>query len=187
MLTNPLIEPPPAIIVLAVVIFLSLILSREASTTEGLPAFLPLERDYVQVELSGDNLESGVYQFYDGLTLGDVIILTEVLPRDILTTDSIWSKPLRGGESFKIIKKDQKIGILFQGWMKASHRVAMSIPLHPDRMSRTDWKALPGVGDAFAERIEKDRQVNGDYGHLEALVRVKGIGKKRVDSWREFF
>jgi competence protein ComEA len=187
MLTNPLIKPPPVITVLAVVIFLILLLSREASTTEGLPAFLPLECDFVHVELTGDGLESGVYQFYDGLTLGDVTKLTEGLSREILTTDPVWYQPLRGGESFKIIKKDQKIEVLFQGWMKASHRVAMTIPLHPDRMSRTDWNALPGVGDAFAERIEIDRQVNGDYGHLEALVRVKGIGKKRVNSWREFF
>ena len=129
----------------------------------------------------------GVYQFYDGSTRRDVIKLTEALPAENLTIDSDWLQLLSGGESLELVRKGQKIKLLQKGWMSASHRMSLGIPLHPDRMSRTDWKALPGVGDVLAERIEINRHKNGDFGCLEALIRVKGIGEKRVDHWRNFF
>ncbi len=155
---------------------------------EALPVFLPLEQGIVQVELISDGLEPGVYQFNDGLTPRDVIRLTDPVSAENLAIDSDWSKPLRGGESFRfLIKKGQKITSLQRRWMSASHRMALAIPLHPDRMSKKDWKALPGIGNYLAERIENNRQINGDFGCLEALRRVKGIGEKRVNRWREFF
>ena len=178
---------PPVSTVLAVLILLSVFLSREASVTEALPAFLPYEQSFVSVELVGDGLTKGVYQFSDGLTPYGVMELTVPSLVDDLTKDPAWLKPLCDGESIRIFKKDRQISILRQSWMKASHRVALAIPLHPDRMSRMDWTVLSGVGDALAERIENDRQENGDFGHLDALMRVKGIGKKRIDRWRDFF
>ncbi len=154
---------------------------------EDLPVFLPLEQSVIHVELSGEDVVSGVYQIYDGLTPQDVINLTGSSLAENLSTNPVWLQPLHGGENFRITRKDQKTTIFQRGWMTASHRMTLAIPLHPDRMSKMDWKALPGIGDALAERIENDRQKNGDFSCLEALVRVKGIGKKRVNSWREFF
>jgi len=187
MWAKPVFQTPPALIVLALLLFLGVLLGREASTTEDLPVFLPLERGVVYVELSGDGMVSGEYQFSDGSTILDVIKLTEPLPAEIFTTDPAWSRPLQNGESLRIVRKDHKIMILQQGWMTASHRIALAIPLHPDRMSREDWKALPGIGDVLAERIENDRQKSGDYGRLKDLTRVKGIGEKRINSWEYFF
>lgn len=180
-------QAPPCFIVLAVLIVLSVLLSREASTTEDLPVFLPYEQSFVSVELVGAGWASGVYQFSDGLTPWGVIKLTDPSLVESLTTDPAWFLPLRDGESLRIIKKAQKISLLRGSWMKASHRVAMAIPLHPDRMNKVDWTVLSGVGDSLAERIEKDRQKNGDFESLDALIRVKGIGKKRIDRWRYFF
>jgi competence protein ComEA len=181
-------QAPPAFAVLALLILLGALLSREASTTEALPAFLPLDQGVVYVELIGDGLVSGVYQFNDGLTPRDVIKLTDPLLADNLAIDSDWLQPMRSGESFRfLVKKGQKITLLQRSWMSASHRMALTIPLHPDRMSRRDWKALPGIGDSLAERIENNRQKNGDFGCLEALTRVKGIGEKRINRWKEFF
>lgn len=185
--TKPLFAPPPALTVLAVAILLGVLLNREASTVEGLPVFSPSERAFVHVGLAGDGVVPGVYQFYDGLALCDVIKLTYPLAVELLTINPVCSQPLYGGENLRIVRKEPKIEIIQQGWMKASHRVALTIPLHPDRMTRADWTVLPGVGDALAERIETDRQENGDYLHLEALLRVKGVGEKRIESWRELF
>jgi len=187
MWAKPVFQTPPALTALALLLFLGVLLGREASTTEDLPVFLPLERGVVYVELSGDGMVTGRYQFSDGSTVFDVIKLTEPSPAKILATDPAWSRSLQNGESLKILRKDHKITILQQGWMTASHRMALAIPLHPDRMSREDWKALPGIGDVLAERIENNRQKSGDYGRLKALQRVKGIGEKRIDGWKDFF
>jgi len=184
---KPSLQAPPVLIVLAVLIVLGVFLSREASLTEGLPAFLPYEQSFVAVELAGVGLVPGVYQFYDGLTPRDVIKLTGPWLGENLTKDPTWSRPLRSGESLRFVKKGRQIEILQQGWMPASHRLAMAIPLHPDRMSTQDWTVLPGIGPALAERIENDRQKNGEYGALNALMRVSGVGTKRVSRWMQFF
>jgi competence protein ComEA len=47
-------------------------------------------------------------------------------------------------------------------------------------MSRSDWVALPGIGKKLAENIHIDRQKNGDFGSLDALKRVKGVGPGRI-------
>jgi competence protein ComEA len=187
MSTKPFLRPPPALTSLVVVIFLAVLLSREACTTQALPAFLFLERDDIHVELIGAGLVPGAYQINDGLSFSDVIKLTGTFPGERLSADPVWSQLVRNGESIKFVRKDREIDIMRQGWMRASHRVAMAIPLHPDRMSRSDWTVLPGVGAALAERIDADRQKNGDFGTIDSLIRVAGIGKKRIKSWKKFF
>lgn len=180
-------KTPPALSVLAVLVLLAVLFSREASVTEALPAFLPHEQGLISVELAGVGIVPGVYQFYDGLSIRAVIKLTDPSLLENLSKDSDWSHPLRDGESLLFVKKGRQIEILQQGWMPASHRLAMAIPLHPDRMSVHDWTALPGIGVALAGRIEHDRQKNGDYGTLNSLMRVKGVGEKRISSWKSFF
>ena len=74
-----------------------------------------------------------------------------------------------------------------QSWMPARQRLALGIPLHPDRMSRDDWQMLPGIGEKLAAQIELDRQKYGDFGNFEALDRVKGIGPAKLKALRSFF
>jgi competence protein ComEA len=71
--------------------------------------------------------------------------------------------------------------------MPAAQRMALRIPLHPDRMSAEDWEALAGIGPGLAKAIEMERQQNGDFGSLAGLQRVKGIGSKRLAAWENFF
>jgi competence protein ComEA len=184
---KPRVLAPPTAAVLVVLVFLGMLFSREVFLIGSPPAFLPSEQEFVHVELSGPGLESGVYQFYDGLTPQGVINLTDLSLADNSANISAWIRPLKNGESLKLIKKDQKIASLRRGWMPASHRIVMGIPLHPDQMSRNDWIALPGAGPVLADRIENDRQKNGEFGSYAALARVNGIGKKRLAGWKKFF
>lgn len=178
------IQAPPVLVVLAVFSFLCVLLGRESFVKEDFPAFLPLNSDLLHVELTGTVVSPGVYQINDGLSLMSVMELTNAKRFSI---DQAGYDRLQDGESIEVIKKGQKIGLLQRKWMPASHRVSMGILLHPDRMSFEDWQFLPGVGKVLAARIENDRQKNGDFGNLEGLLRVKGIGAKRVARWRDLF
>lgn len=95
--------------------------------------------------------------------------------------------PLRQGEALILSAAPGQGLNLTRIWMTAGQRVALGLPLHPDCMTREDWEFLPGVGPRLAEAIQRDRQQNGDFGSLEALSRVKGVGPKRIEEWREFF
>ena len=180
-------QAPPSLFVLAVSVFLFLLLSRESSVLDDFPAFLPLSDDYFYVELSGEIDSPGVYQINDGLLSDAVISLTDKDLGDIFLRPLEWANPLQEGENIEIIEKEQKNSSFRRDWMPASHRVALGIPLHPDRMSFDDWQFLPGIGETLAGRLELDRQENGDFGSIDALIRVKGIGKKRISRWSDFF
>lgn len=182
-----LLQLPPAPVVLAAFAFLAVLLGRGASVMEDIPSFLHQEANYVHVELTGHGLTPGVYQINDGFAMRDVIKLTPAVSDKIPSTVEDYFEPVNNGARYAIVKKDQKIKIVQRGWMSASKRIALGISLHPDRMSRADWVALPGIGEKLAERIYIDRQKNGDFGFLDALKRVKGIGQRRIENWKIFF
>lgn len=74
-----------------------------------------------------------------------------------------------------------------RGFMSAGQRMTLGVRLHPDRMSLRDWQALPGIGPKLAERIEEDRQKNGDFGVWSEVRRVKGIGPRRIEALEKYF
>ena len=180
-------QVPPAPVVLAVSVFLAMLLMQGSPVTEDLPFFLPSEPNYVHFELSGPGLSPGVYQLNDGLSVLDVIKLTAFDSGHLSSSAESYFKPAINGARYGIAKKDQKIEIVQRGWMPAGKRIALGIALHPDRMSRSDWAALPGIGKTLAEKIHIDRQKNGVFGSLNALKRVKGVGPGRIANWRIFF
>ncbi len=44
---------------------------------------------------------------------------------------------------------------------------------------------LPGVGPSTAEKIVADREANGPFATPEDLMRVSGIGEKRLEELRD--
>ncbi len=169
------------------VAFLGMLFSREASIEEDLPFFLIKDQTFLYVELAGDAAPSGVYQLSDGASLRDVIRLTGMsLPVDILD-QKVCGEALRSGELLKVVGKVTEKASVQRSWMPASHRLTLGIKLHPDRMTLIDWRILPGIGPVLAKRIEENRQSNGDFEHLKAMERVRGIGPKRIKAWAEFF
>ena len=180
-------QGPPAPVVLAASVFLAMLLMQRAPLMEELPLIFPSEPNYVHFELSGPGSSSGVYQLNDGLSVLDVIELTIFSSGHLSPSAESYVKPAINGARYGIAKKDQKIEIVQRGWMSAGKRIALGIALHPDRMSSSDWVALPGIGKKLAEKIHTDRQKNGEFGSLDALKRVKGVGPGRIANWRTFF
>ena len=180
-------QVPPAPIVLAAFFYLAVLLRWSPAEIESSPSFFVSTPNYVKIELSGSGLTAGVYQFNDGLTALDVIKLKALSSGNIPLPEMSDVQPVFDGARYAIVKKDQKIEIVQRGWMSAGKRIALGIALHPDRMNRSDWFVLPGIGMKLAERIHRDRQKNGDFGSLEALKRVNGIGPGRIESWKMFF
>ncbi len=46
--------------------------------------------------------------------------------------------------------------------------------------------ALPGIGEAMAQRIVDYRAQNGSFADIDLLLKVSGIGEARLDKIREF-
>ncbi len=160
---------------------------REIFHKEELPAFFvaPPSRNLLLFE--GEFPNPGLHQYSDGDTLdgvikvaipdGAIIHLDYVAPEGGLVSGQALVGQLDGEKNIAVSVR----------WMAAKQRIALGIPLHPDQMSLSDWPALPGVGPKLAITIENDRQENGDFGSLEGLERVRGIGPKRIAAWIKYF
>jgi len=57
-------------------------------------------------------------------------------------------------------------------------------PVDLDRADSAALERLPRIGPALAARIVADRRSHGDFGSLEALQRVRGIGPKLAQLLR---
>lgn len=74
--------------------------------------------------------------------------------------------------------------------------VQVPAPADPDAYSsavmdvntatKNDLMALPGIGDAIAERIIGYREEHGKFTSLDELLNVKGIGAKKLELIRPF-
>lgn len=66
-----------------------------------------------------------------------------------------------------------------------------SVPAGPGTVSLNlataeELERLPGIGPVLARRIVEDRSRNGQYTRLEDLLRVKGIGPKKLERLRPY-
>lgn len=177
----------PRLLMVVVFAALAVVSGRSALEDEVLPAFSVSGPPKLWVELGEGFSQPGVHQFSDGLVVGDVIKLTGVSRSCSPVDKQLSGRTLVTGERLDLDCHDVKVTHLQQSWMTAWQRISLGVPLHPDRMTLIDWTALPGIGEVLAERVENDRQNNGDFGSLRALKRVRGIGGRRISSWGGFF
>ena len=128
-----------------------------------------------------------VRQINDDCRLDCVIKLTGYSVAIDVGSDNPEQTPVEAGQRIDLVVQGTEIQSISFSWMSASQRVALGIPLHPDRMTLKDWEFLPGVGAKMAVRIEENRQYNGDFGSFSTLRRIKGVGARKMAAWQEFF
>lgn len=78
---------------------------------------------------------------------------------------------------------------LFQGFFGAdSNSVASFQPgrLNLNTATKEDLMMLPGIGEAFAERIILYRQDHGAFRRIEDLRKVKGIGGRKFRTIKPY-
>ena len=153
---------------------------RPLLPVEEPPTFFVHQPPPLQVGLVGDWSQPGIHHFFDDSPMACVNVVTTA------ECSTFWAqmKPFVSGRAYR--RNADEAGIS-TGWLPSSQRIALQIPLHPDRMTQADWEYLPGIGPRLAENIEAYRQINGEFGILERLRLVKGIGKKKISSWRRYF
>jgi competence protein ComEA len=154
---------------------------------EGPPAFSVEKRRGIAVLLGAGFPGPGAHQFSDGITPRGVIKVTGLAISPDLPENFLPARPLSDGDALDVVMANKQVVEITVSWMPAAQRMALGIPLHPDRMSGEDWEALVGIGPRMAEVIEAERQRNGDFGSLAGLQRIKGIGPKRLAAWKPFF
>ncbi len=173
---------------IALALILPLLPNGHGSPDKQVPvAFLPYTARGLTVRLAGMVKAPGVYKFPDRTRVSTVIKMAAISPCFSARENGGDERELHNGDILEVVDGSlQYPGIIIKK-MKAPEQMTLGIPLDPNRMERDDWDALPGIGPKLAERIIKDRQINGDFKTIEDLLRVSGIGKGKLGKIKKYF
>lgn len=162
-------------------------ISHGTSPPETSMAFVHYSTGGVTVRIDGDVAKKGIHKFYDGDVLMTAIKMTapDIIPaasiRQILQQKTPQAVVIT-------IRDDQVAGASFAiKPMNINDLMLLCIPLDPDRLTLSEWEALPGIGPTLAQAIINDRQTNGAFGSVVALERVPGVGKGKLNRLISYF
>jgi competence protein ComEA len=65
-------------------------------------------------------------------------------------------------------------------------RPGISDKVNINEAAAEELRSLPGIGPVLSDAIIAYRETNGPFRDVEELTRVKGIGRKRFESVRDF-
>ena len=69
--------------------------------------------------------------------------------------------------------------------VRAGKRLLLGQKIDLNHAGFSELVALPGIGPSLAQRIMRDRERKGLYLTIQDLIRVKGIGPKKMQKIRE--
>jgi len=139
------------------------------------------------VKIVGTGSKDGIYRFNDAVTTTDAKILTLCPARVTCRVKANGEQLLDNGDVVKFSRINGNYYEISVGKMTVAERISLGIPLDPDSMSATDWETLSGIGPALAQAIIVDRQKNGNFGRLEEILRVPGVGQGKLAALRKYF
>ncbi len=64
--------------------------------------------------------------------------------------------------------------------------VIIDYPLDVNTATKEQLMTVPGIGEAYADRIITYRDENGPFEYIEDLLNIQGIGEKRLESFSEY-
>lgn len=143
-------------------------------------------RSYVIVHIAGEVKNPGVYKLEDGARVVDVLNLAGgPLPSADLDKINL-ADFLRDGAKIYIPPRLEIIaGSQESQGIKNIHVSQDDIRVNINTATREQLETLPGIGATLAQRIIDYRNENGFFSSPEDLLKVKGIGEKKLEKLKD--
>lgn len=68
--------------------------------------------------------------------------------------------------------------------LASDERLVLGLPIDPNRASARELAHVPGLSRRLAAEVVAERERNGPFPDVESLLRVRGIGPKRLAKAR---
>lgn len=89
--------------------------------------------------------------------------------------------PLELVASYKGLAQNEQEGSALGGESKAPTQTKINV----NKAGVAELEQLPGVGPATAQKILQEREANGSFSSADDLLRVSGIGEKKLEGMRD--
>jgi competence protein ComEA len=70
--------------------------------------------------------------------------------------------------------------------LTGSERLLLGLPIDPNRAEPRELAFVPGLSAALAAETVREREIGGPFRDVEDLLRVRGIGPRRLARARPF-
>lgn len=179
------IQPRVAVTVLAVVglVVAFVVLANSPAPREPVPATSAGQEDplaiaglsgTVMVHVAGAVASPGLYELEAGARVADAVEAAGGPAADAELAAVNLAREVVDGEQVLVPRAGElAIGAAGSGLVSLNNATAAQL------------EELPGIGPVLAERIVKDREVNGPFRSVEDLDRVSGVGPAILANVRE--
>ena len=135
------------------------------------------------VHVSGAVVNPGLYELEKGSRVADAVSAAGGFTEDAIPDSCNLAKALSDGEKLVIAStaaSGQADNPSQQGNPDAQANATSLVNLNTATAS--ELESLPGIGESTARRIIADRQAHGPFESIDDLMRVSGIGQKKLDA-----
>ena len=139
------------------------------------------EKCSVVVELTGDTNRSGIYFMPPKPTVSDLFRMAKIRGIKRFNGKDL-SVVLRTGEKIIIDSNQVK-----RGRIDAAKRIALDMPIDINNTTAYNLTLIPGIGKKTAQAIVEFREKAGGITSIDDLLKVHGIGEKRLVKIKKYF
>ncbi|MCA9391795.1 ComEA family DNA-binding protein [candidate division WWE3 bacterium] len=151
--------------------------ASEVKFSDGSSGQVQEERSTILVEMSGAVVNPGTKELSQGARLNDAIDAAGGLTTD---ANDAWVNEYLN--MVKLLEDGEKYYIpTLQESTDSEEDHAKSGKININTATVEELKTLPGIGDAYAQRIIDGRP----YTSVDQLINVSGIGPKRLEQLRD--
>ncbi|MFA7465230.1 MAG: helix-hairpin-helix domain-containing protein [Syntrophales bacterium] len=162
----------------------------ESPFSSPAPPYSEKKEGYRTVEISGDPEIRGVYFVPAGTTVSGLLDLAGASGRPGIGAEE-RARVLADGDRINIGREEgsgpgRKLGPKLEK-MSQSARFVLDLPMDLNSASVRELMQVPGIGEKTAEAISASRGELGGFGEVDDLRLVRGIGEKKLASFRKYF
>lgn len=140
----------------------------------------------VFIEVEGLVRRPGVYSFNKNPFYSEAIQKSGGLSEELVFELRNWMPVLSNGDRLTVVKKDSgEAGITITA-MDAAKQLVLGVPLDINTADLERLDVLPGVGRDLAASIVRFREQYGPVKTLEDLLKVHGMGRKKLEQLKPY-
>ncbi|MDI3542590.1 MAG: competence protein ComEA [Candidatus Atribacteria bacterium] len=138
------------------------------------------EKTLLVIQVDGAVNSPGIYQVTPGTRIFEALELAGGTREDAQTESLNLALPVYDGQRISIPSS------LFLSSPEGKTTVSQVQPalqlINVNTASQKELESLPGIGEVIAQRIIEYREQNGSFSRPEDLLKVKGIGEKKLEA-----